>query len=297
MLGDVLLHQPRNWGISLGKVEFELEKQGAGWRIMSKTGKLLPVSAKVEADAEILRIAKPYHELTEKYLQTPVAESPAEMDAVLSRVQDSALIDAVQLVQMHYAKADVSMTALFNARARFPKGPITVRQIASMYIYDNELYTIEGNGKMLREALENAARYYNTCPTAACDSGTLINRDVIGFNYDMAQGVEYDVDLTQPAGQRIRNLKYKGKALDDAQPLRIAVNNYRAGGSAGYQMFRGAKIVWKSGEEIRDLIIEYFTQHKMLPGKADGNWKVVPEAARTRLQAEAREEAGRMGNQ
>jgi len=50
-----------------------------------------------------------------------------------------------------------------------------------------------------------------------------------------------------------------------AKKLRIAVNNYRAGGSGGYEMFRGAKILWRSSQEIRDLIVAYYTEHRKLP--------------------------------
>lgn len=295
-IGDVLMHQPKNWGISLGRVDFALERQGTAWKVISKKGTLIPVTAQVQPDPAILEIAKPYHELTERWLDTPVAQSPVELDGVLARVEDTALVDAVQQVQLHYSKADVSMTAMFNPRVKFPKGPITVRQVAALYIYDNELYVVEGNGKMVREALENAARYYATCPDPTCEQGTLINRNVIGFNYDMAQGVEYEIDLTQPAGSRVRNLRYRGKALEDTQPLRIAINNYRAGGSAGYTMFRNARVLWKSGEEIRDLVIDYFTEHKSLPSKPDHNWRIVPETARKRLEADARSEAARTAN-
>ncbi len=291
-IGDVLLHQPKNWGIALGKVEFQLERNGDGWKVISKSAKAIPVTAQVAADPEITALAQPYHDLTERYLNLAVAESPAEMDGTLGRVIDHPLVDAVQQVQLHYSKADVSMTALFNPRVRFPKGPITVRQIAALYVYDNELYVIEANGRILREALENAARYYMTCKDATCE-GPLVNRNVIGFNYDIAQGVDYEIDLTRPAGQRIRNLKYRGKPLDDTQPLRLAVNNYRAGGSGGYTMFRDARVLWKSGEEIREMIITYFMEHKVLPGAADGNWKIVPEAARLQLEKEARAEAAR----
>lgn len=296
-LNGVLMHQPKNWGVSLGRVDFELERNGRGpWRVTSKTGRLLRVGKETAADEEILALAKPYHELAERYLNTPVAESPEAMDGSLARVADTALIDAIHQVQLHYSKADVSMTAMFNPRARFPKGPITVRQVAALYIYDNELYVVEGNGKMVREALENAARYFLTCPDAACSSGPLINSKIIGYNYDMAQGVEYEIDLTRPEGERIRNLRYRGKPLEDAQPLRIAINNYRSGGSNGYGMFRNARVLWKSGDEIRDLIVNYYTEHKKLPGKADGNWRVVPDAARKLLEAEARREGARGGN-
>src|SRR5258706_10613395 len=111
----------------------------------------------------------------------------ADMDARTSRVADSALIDLIQEVQLHYAKADVSFASSFNMSLRIPKGKVTVRELAALYLYDNELYALEGNGKMVKDALENAARFYG-------------NPNVMGFNYDMAQGVEYEIDVTRPEG-------------------------------------------------------------------------------------------------
>ena len=134
-------------------------------------------------------------------------------------------------MQLHYAHADVSLTALFNPRLHVAPGPVTAREVAALYVYDNELYAVEGDGRMLREALENAARYFRTCPEPSCERGPLVDPGVRGYNYDMAQGVEYEIDLTQPAGSRVRNLRYHGAPLRDDQPLRIALNNYRAAGS------------------------------------------------------------------
>jgi 2',3'-cyclic-nucleotide 2'-phosphodiesterase / 3'-nucleotidase len=176
---------------------------------------------------------------------------------------------------------------------RVPKGQVTVRQIAALYPYDNELYTIEGTGRMVKEALENAARYYLSCSGSRCGESPLINREVLGFNYDMAEGVEYEVDVTRPEGDRIRNLRFRGAPLAPATRLRIAINNYRAAGSAGYGMFKGAKIVWRSGEEIRDMMVRYYTERKALPDRTNGNWRVVPELARKTLEREALAEAER----
>jgi len=286
-IGNVLLMQPKNWGISLGRMDFVLQsKEPSGWRIVSKSSRLIPVTRETPADAKLLKIGQPYHQLTESYLNTPVAEAPVSLDSRLARVEDSALIDAIQQVQLYYSKADVSFASSFNAQVSVPKGPVTVRQIASLYIYENQLYLVEGNGKMVRDALENSARFYKTC-ASDCSRGPLINPDVIGYNYDMAEGVDYEIDLTQPPGSRIRNLRWHGKPLDDKQPLRIAVNNYRAGGSAGYSMFRGANVVWRSPDEIRDLVIQYYSERKTLPTQPLNNWRVVPETALRTLEHEA----------
>lgn len=290
-VGEVLLMQPKNWGISLGRMDFAVEPaRGGTFKVVSKSSRLMPVTADTRADAKILEIARPYHELAENYLKTPVAEAPVDLDARLARVQDTALLDAIQQVELFYSKADVSFASSFNPRVVVPKGAVTVRQIAALYIYDNQLYALEGNGKMVREALENSARYFLTCP-GDCSHGPLINSQFFGFNYDVAAGVEYEIDLSRPVGERIRNLRRNGKPLPDDAPLRLAVNNYRAAGGAGYSMFRGAKIVWRSPDEIRDMMVRYYIEKKHLPVKADENWRIVPESARKILAREALAEA------
>jgi 2',3'-cyclic-nucleotide 2'-phosphodiesterase/3'-nucleotidase len=279
-VGNVLLVQPRNWAQEVARLDLTLARQGGGpWTLTSVSSRLLPVQPDTPADPEILEIGRPYHEAAERYLGQPVAESPAELSGARGRFEDSALVDAIQEVQLHYARADVSFASLFNPRVRVPRGRVTARELAALYVYDNELYAIEGNGRMVREALENAALFYRTCPEPSCARGPLIDRAKAGYNYDMAQGVQYEVDLTKPEGQRVRNLRYRGAPLRDDQPLRIALNNYRAAGSAGYTMFRGAKVVWRSGREIRDLMVEYFGERRVLPAKPDGNWHIVPPRA------------------
>lgn len=287
-IGDVLLMQPRNWGISLGIADFELARSGpAGpWKLLSKSSHLVPVDKSTEPDPEILKLAKPYHDQAERALTARVAESPADLSAATARVEDSALIDAIHQVQLHYAKADVSFASSFNPRVRIPKGPVTVREMAALYLYDNTLFAVEGTGKMVREALENSAQFYQTC-NGDCTTGPLINPKVIGFNYDTAAGVQYQIDLTRPPGQRIVDLRYKGQPLDDNQPLRIAVNNYRAGGSAGYGMFKQGRIVWQSNDTIRDLMIRFYGERKSLPAEPDNNWRVVPATAAATLVREA----------
>ncbi len=293
-IDGVLLTQPKNWGMSLARMDFTLERSaGEQWRLTGKRSRLIPVTAATEPAADILAIGRPYHEMAERYLDQPVATSARELDGTLGRTEDTPLVDAIHQVQLYYSHADVSFTSLFNTRARVPQGRVTVRQIAALYAYDNELYTIEGTGEMVKDALENSARYFLTCTGARCSEAPLVNSKVMGFNFDMAEGVDYEIDLTQPEGSRIRNLHWHGKPLAPDQKLRIAVNNYRAAGSAGYSMFRGAKIVWQSHEEIRDLMVRYYGERGALPEKAVGNWRVVPDDARRELERDARAVGGR----
>ncbi len=176
-IGDVLLLQPKNWGFSLGRMDFELSREGHGaWKIDSKTSRVIPVTAAVAADPKILEIGRPYHDLAERYLSTVVAQAPVAMDTRLSRVEDTALIDAIQQVQLFYTKADVSFASSFNVRVSVPQGPVEVRQLAALYLYDNELWTLEGNGKMVREALENAARFFQACPSQTARTDRLSTR-------------------------------------------------------------------------------------------------------------------------
>ena len=297
-IGDVLLVQPKNWGISMARLDFVLEREaGQPFKLVEKRSRLLPAGPATPADPEVLRIARPYHELTERYLDTQVATSPAPLSGALGRVEDSAVVDAVHAVQLHFAKADVSFTALFNPRVEIRKGPLTVREIVSLYVYDNDLYAVEGTGKTVKDALENAARYFISCQGQSCSEGPLTNPRVLGFNYDMAQGVGYEIDLTRPEGDRIQKLQFQGQPLLPHQRLRIAINNYRAAGSAGYSMFRDAKVVWRSSVDMRDLMMQYFMENKTLRAQPDHNWRIVPREAAETLKNQALKDAARPQSQ
>ena len=263
LVGNVLLVQPKNGGASLARLDFTLERPPTGgWVVVSKRSRLIPVTAQTQAAPDLMAMAKPYEAAAERYLNTPVAESARELSASRGREEDTAVVDLVQRVQLFYSKADVSFTALFNPEVRIPQGQVTVRQIAALYPYDNELVAVEGTGKMVRDALENAARFFS-------------GNGFQGFNYDMAAGVEYEIDRSRPEGDRIRNLRWHGHPLAPDQKLRIAINSYRAGGSGGYSMFHGAKVLWRSSEGIRELAIRYYTERKSIQGETAGNWKIV----------------------
>lgn len=286
-IGGVLVVQPKNWATDVARVDLSFARAGGRFRLESAASRLLPVTPETKPDSRVLELARPYHEAAERELDAVVAQAGTALSGARGRFEDSALVDAIHEVQLHFARAQVSFTALFQPGVEVPAGPVTRRALAALYLYDNELYAIDGNGRMVREALENAARYFRSCPEAPCTSGPLVERGIPGYNYDMAQGVEYELDLRRPVGSRIRDLRYRGAPLRDDQPLRIALNNYRAAGSAGYSMFREAKVVYRSGREIRDLLADYWGERGRLPEKPDGNWRLLPPAAVETLAREA----------
>jgi 2',3'-cyclic-nucleotide 2'-phosphodiesterase/3'-nucleotidase len=275
MVNGVLLAQARHWGQSLARADVEMERSvGGAWRVAAKRSTVLPVTPEVQPDAEIVRLATPYHEAAQKYLDTPVAESAVDLDGSTARYEDHPLVDLVHRVQLEYGKADVSLATMLFAGARVPKGSVTIRQIASVYIYENTLYTVEMNGAQLRQVLEHAASFYPAWPFRPGDRIRLP-----GYNADSAEGVEYEIDLTRPAGRRILNLKYQGQPLADDAKLRVATNNYRYAGGGNYKVLRGLPIVYRSPQGIRELLIEYVSRRSAIPAQANGNWRIMQREA------------------
>ena len=61
-------------------------------------------------------------------------------------------------------------------------------------------------------------------------------------------------------------------------------------------MFVGAKLLWQSHEDIRDMMVRYYTRKGVLPSHADNNWHVEPAAAQETLEREAIADADRQSH-
>jgi len=168
---------------------------------------------------------------------------------------------------------------MFYPGARIPAGQVTIRQIAALYVYENSLYTVEMTGAQLRQALEHAATFFQPWPLPAGQRLKLPD-----YSADSALGVDYKIDLTKPEGQRIVDLTYKGRPLDDAQTLTVAINNYRYTGGGRYE-YKGLPTLYRSPQEIRELIIEYVSRTGKIPVESGDNWEIVPHEAVEALRA------------
>src|SRR5437870_6357376 len=276
VVNGVLLTQANRWASHVARVDVYLEKIPGDnrWHVMAKSARTIPVTEKTAIDPEIAELGKPYDKETQDWLGRAIGESSEELTSQDCRFRDTAIIDLIQRVQLEAGNADVSMAACFNPEARIPKGKVTVRNIAGLYEYENTLVTLELSGQQLKDALEHSARYFREYEQGK-SLAELIDQRVPGYNFDMAAGVTYDIDLTKPFGQRVQNLKFKGQPLAPTQKLRVVTNNYRVNGGGNYTMYKEAPIVYRSSEEVRELIIDRVEKHKTIPTQSNANWRIV----------------------
>lgn len=276
-IGGVLLTQAGYWGRHVARADLYLERKGGGrWQIVAKSARTIAVTDKTEVDLEVAKLAEPYDRETQSWLGRVIGHSPAELTAEGARFRDTALLDLIQRVQLDAGKADVSMAASFNPQARLPAGDVTVRDIAGLYIYENTLVVLEVTGRQLRDALEHSARYFRAYEPGRRPAD-LVDEKIPAYNFDIAEGVTYDLDISKPAGQRIENLRFRGQPVRPEQKFRLATNNYRVNGGGGYTMYKGAREVYRSGTEIRELIIDWVERHKQIPAEPTNNWRLLPQ--------------------
>jgi len=276
IVNGVLLTQANRWASHLARADLYLEKTDTAgrWTLIAKSSRTIAVTEKTEIDPEIARLGEPYDKETQAWLGRAIGESAEELTSRDCRFHDSAIIDLIQRVQLDAGNADVSMAACFNPQARIPQGAVTVRDIAGLYEYENTLVTLELTGQQLKDALEQSARYFKEYQPGK-SLNDLVDSRIPGFNFDVAQGVNYDIDLTKPFGQRIQNLMFKGKPLLPTQKLRVVTNNYRVNGGGGFTMYKNAPVVYKSSAEVRELIIDWVEKNKTIPTQTDNNWRIV----------------------
>ncbi|MDQ3389449.1 MAG: 5'-nucleotidase C-terminal domain-containing protein, partial [Gemmatimonadota bacterium] len=287
-IARTLLLQAKNWAASLAVAELEMVADAAGeWRVEAKRGRILRPE-KRPVDARFAAALSGAHERTRAYVTQRIGTSSAVWSADSARVHDTAILDLINEIQREVTGADLSGTAAFSLSSTIPRGPVTVADVAGLYIYDNTLKAVRISGEQLRAYLEKSAEYYLPCPGARCDR--LVNPAVAGYNFDVVSGVDYTLDLTRPVGARVVRLERDGTPVLPSDSFTIALNNYRASGSGGFSMFIDAPVVYDRGEGIRELLVEAIRRRGTL-GPADvfrRNWTIIPTALAERALREQR---------
>ncbi len=189
------------------------------------------------------------------------------------RLMDTAVMDLVNQIQLENSGADVSAAALFKNTSDLPAGDINYGNIFDIYKFDNTLYRVPVTGAELKAYMEWSAECYNQWKEG--DINISFDPEYPDYLYDMFAGVDYEIDLSQPKGERIKNVMFKGAPLKDDQQLTLAVNNYRYSSALKSGGLVSGTKEWESSSSIRDMIVAYFAEHSPVAPTVDNNWKIV----------------------
>lgn len=260
----------------------------------------------VPADAEVANAVQTQHQAAIDYVKTPIGSTDFRMSTLFADVGDPAAIQIVNQAQQAYV-ADyiqanlpqyrnlpvLSISAPFKAGYQsgsdytdVAAGPLAIYNAADLYLYPNTLHAVKVNGTQIKLWLENAALRFNQIdPTASGDQWLIKDSRTglvpegesafAGYNFDVftTPDIHYEIDVTQPKGQRIRNLSYEGQAITASQEFIVATNNYRAESSAPYILGTGKQfdIILASPDANRDVLIDYIRHEKTITRAAHGS--------------------------
>lgn len=291
------------YGDHLGIIDLGLVYKDGKWTVANSKGEIRKIDTKSSvADERVKEIAKEAHEGTVNYVRQQVGTTSAPITSYFSLVKDDPSVQIVNNAQIWYAKKELAGTpegnlpilsaaAPFKAGTRgdataytdIPKGPIAIKNVADLYLYDNVTAILKVTGAQLKEWLEMSAGQFNTIDPNKKEAQQLINSSYRTYNFDVIDGVTYEYDITQPNkydregklvnadASRVRNLKYQGKEVAADQEFIVVTNNYRASGN--FPGVKDASLNRLLGLENRQAIINYILEEKNINPSADGNWK------------------------
>ncbi|QHM78030.1 2',3'-cyclic-nucleotide 2'-phosphodiesterase/3'-nucleotidase [Mixta theicola] len=309
---------PGMWGDHLGIVDLTLNNDSGRWQVTAARAEARPVYDKAakkslaQEDAALVQVLSDAHRATREFVARPIGKSADVMYSYLSLVQDDPTVQVVNNAQRayveHFIQGDpdlanlpvLSAAAPFKAGGRkndpasyveVEKGDLSFRNAADLYLYPNTLVVMKVSGEQVKEWLECSAGQFNQIDPQQRQPQALINWNYRTYNFDVIDGVNYQIDVTQPArydeecqlihpqASRIRDLTWQGKPVDPQATFLIATNNYRAWG--GKFAGTGEKyIAFSSPDENRSVVAAWISAQTEAQGEihpqADNNWRLAP---------------------
>ncbi|PEJ11206.1 bifunctional 2',3'-cyclic-nucleotide 2'-phosphodiesterase/3'-nucleotidase [Bacillus wiedmannii] len=267
----------------------------------------------VKSDEKLVNEIKDDHQATIDYVNTAVGKTTAPINSYFSLVQDDPSVQLVTNAQKWYVEKlfaengqyskykgipVLSAGAPFKAGGRngatyytdIPAGTLAIKNVADLYVYPNTLYAVKVNGAQVKEWLEMSAGQFNQIDPKKTEEQPLVNIGYPTYNFDILDGLKYEIDVTQPTKydkdgkvvnantNRIINMTYEGKPVDDNQEFIVATNNYR-GSSQTFPGVSKGEVVYQSQDETRQIIVKYMQETPVIDPAADKNWTFKPIVA------------------
>ncbi len=278
VLNGVHFIQPKPYAQTLAVAHVDLLREGGRWRVTRVRGEQIDLAGLAPPAGRFRRVAEAQDEVR-IWAATPLAIGTAAMPGTDGRVEAVPLTTWVNEVQRRQAGTDLASTAVFNPRAGLPAGEVRLADVAGVYPYENTLRGIRITGVQLAAYLEESAQYY------AMDSAGNVGTDptIPGYNFDVVTGAEYELDLSQPIGNRVRGLRVKGRDVVPSATYTLALNSYRQEGGGGFEALRGAPLIYDQNESVRELLVADLRRRGQIDPTQFGvrNWRIAPPPALT----------------
>lgn len=281
VIGGVHFVQPGHDAERLAVVHVDLEHRGDRWvpvRIRAQSVAL----ASSPAPAAVQRRFREQHRTVQAWSQEVLGTTTGSMRAQSARVEDTPLGQWMTDLMRRRAGADVAAVTILDPRAGLELGEVPRRQVLALYPQDYTLRAVQISGAQLQAFLERSARHFFVDSTGRVAT----NRFLPGSAYDIVGGADYVIDLSRPPGERIRDLKMRGRAVTPTDTLALALSSARLAGVGGYDMLRDAPVIYDQGERIVDLLMDDLHSRRMLRPEdfAKPHWRIEPAS----LAAQAR---------
>ena len=264
----------RRWGECLGVAKFSLQNVNGDYKIINKMAWVEPVGG-YEPDKELLQLLQPYHDKTLEYIRNDIATVEDTIYGAESRFKDSPIVELINNAQLEKTGADISFAAGFRTNYVFAPGKLQIKDVFTIYPYENYLFMVKMSGKQIKDYLEASANYY-----IFDGEKVMRNHEMAGYHYSMAEGINYIIDPTKPVGKRISKITMEetGEPLKPNQEYKVALNSYRANGGGGLMKAAeamDAPILYKSSQDMRNILIDYLQKKGAINARVDNNWRLL----------------------
>ena len=287
---------PANNAMSGAQADLQLVKKKGHWCVKESQWKLVDV-ADLPVDNDFVDHFSAFNETVKAYANRVIGTFENTISTRDSYFGNSAFNDLILNLELSITKADVAFNAPVSFDVAIKKGPVRVADMFNLYKYENQLFVMRLTGKEIRKALEMSYDLWVNTMTSPNDHLLLLDSQTRGdqqrlgfknfsFNFDSAAGIDYEVDVTKPNGQKVKVLKMSnGEPFDENKYYKVAVNSYRANGG-GELLTRGAgiakddlddRIVWRSEFDLRHYLMEEIKRLGTLNPQPNTNWRFVPE--------------------
>ncbi len=296
--GDaVVCLDPSCNAMKVGEATVEIETENG--KVISKkiTGKIQDIRGE-DIDEDFIRHFQADIDSIENYVNRTVTKFSESIHSKDCFFGSAPFTDLIHNLQMQMTGADLSFCAPLSFNMQISKGPIRVSDMFKLCKYENNVYVLNMTGEEIHKYLEMSYGLWANTMKSKEDHIMLLEEDNksdmqkygfknLTFNFDSAAGIDYDVDVTKPAGSKVRIHGFSnGQPFDEKKWYKVVMNSYRGNGG-GELLTKGAGIpkdslegrtIYKSTEDQRFLIMKELEKMQTVYPKANNNWRFVPEA-------------------